>query len=313
MTDQTKTAKSGGEADASLPPPLPEIPKPSDVAEVSQPATAQQLQKVEKQMSGFETATLRWARLAVAMSGVAALFVCLQWYEMHSGGTDTHDLAISAGKQADKMKDMSDAADKIRQAAEGMVGQEQRIADNAQTSLEASNRQSKAALDTSIENARLDQRAWVTVEGFKATTFGVGQQFLVPRVFKNNGRTPAVHVRVRTALLPVKPNTPEDWSVVYKAPPKTTEVLGPQEELDSTMTGTKDSPQGLSDTGFQDIKEGRTIVFDYGVLVYCDVFGHQHWTKFCNHFLPASQEWGICDEGTSNAVGDDTKAQCKAN
>ena len=79
---------------------------------------------------------------------------------MRSGGQDTHDLAIAAGKQADKMKDMSDAADKIRQAAEGMVTQEQRIADNAQKSLDAGNKQSKAALDFTIAASRLDQRAW---------------------------------------------------------------------------------------------------------------------------------------------------------
>ncbi len=64
------------------------------------PATAEQLTEVEEQMTGFEKSTLRWAKTAVIMSGLAALFVCGQWWEMHKGSTDTHNLAAAAGSQA---------------------------------------------------------------------------------------------------------------------------------------------------------------------------------------------------------------------
>jgi hypothetical protein len=47
-------------------------------------------------MTGFEKSTLTWARTAVIMSGLAAIFVCAQWYEMHESGTDTHNLALAA-------------------------------------------------------------------------------------------------------------------------------------------------------------------------------------------------------------------------
>src|ERR1700691_5084938 len=118
----------------------------------------------KREMTGFERSTLRWAKVAVFMSALAAIFVCLQWWEMHQGGTDTHALAVAADTQAKKMTDMSTAADKIRQAAEGMVAQEQRIADNAEKALNASNKQSKQVLDASIASSRLDQRAWIGVE-----------------------------------------------------------------------------------------------------------------------------------------------------
>jgi hypothetical protein len=42
------------------------------------------------------------------MSFLAAIFVCAQWYEMHAGGVDTHDLAVAAGKQADRTKEIVD-------------------------------------------------------------------------------------------------------------------------------------------------------------------------------------------------------------
>lgn len=98
MSDQSPPTEDSRESNAGLPPA--EVPKATDT-KASQPATAQQLEQVEKQMSSFEKTTLRWAKLAVCMSGVAALFVCLQWYEMHEGGADTHTLAQAAKESAD--------------------------------------------------------------------------------------------------------------------------------------------------------------------------------------------------------------------
>ncbi len=79
---------------------------------------------------------------------------------MKSGSADTHDLAVAAKAQADKMKSMSDAADKIRQAAQDMVTQDQRIADNSQKAIEASNKRSAEVLKATIDASNQDQRAW---------------------------------------------------------------------------------------------------------------------------------------------------------
>lgn len=82
-------------------------PKPVDATPTT-PATTQQLAEVEEQMSGFEKSTLRWAKTAVIMSGIAAIFVCAQWLEMHESGVDTHDLAVAAGNQAIAMNGQLD-------------------------------------------------------------------------------------------------------------------------------------------------------------------------------------------------------------
>ena len=124
MDDQNPANRKTDNADASPTPP--EITQRRD-PEVTEPATAQQLTDVEHQMSGFEQATLRWAGLAVVMSAVAALFVCAQWYEMHIGSADTHDLAVAAKTQADRMKDfadrMKDQADRTKDLADRMKDQ----------------------------------------------------------------------------------------------------------------------------------------------------------------------------------------------
>ncbi len=81
---------------------------PVGVSELISPVTtepaAQQLASVEREMTGFEKATLRWAKVAVLMSGLAALFVCAQWREMHVSGIDTHALAQQAISQASAMQ-----------------------------------------------------------------------------------------------------------------------------------------------------------------------------------------------------------------
>jgi hypothetical protein len=114
--------------------------------------------------------------LIVLLTTVIAGTSYLQWHEINAGGKDTHDLAVAAKTQAEKMKSMSDAADKIRQAAQDMVAQDQRIADNAEKSLAASNKQSKAALDATIaasqqsnalakEALNAQTRPWLGIEG----------------------------------------------------------------------------------------------------------------------------------------------------
>lgn len=143
MTNQDDSANNGGDAAKGA---LSVDKSKPENAVPSKPATEADLDKVEKRMSGFEQSTLRWTRASFMVVLATALFICLQWLEMRSGGKDTHDLTTAASEQAKKMKDMSDAADKIRQAAEGMVSQEKRLADKTEESLKASNKQSRDGL-----------------------------------------------------------------------------------------------------------------------------------------------------------------------
>src|SRR5438105_751212 len=123
-----------------------QVPKPVRTLP-EQPATEQQLEKVESDMNAFERSTLRWTQATFFILAVTCIFIGFQWNEMRSGGQDTHDLAVAAKTQAEKMQSMSDAADKIRKASEDMVAQNKRVADDSEKAIEASNKQSKAVLD----------------------------------------------------------------------------------------------------------------------------------------------------------------------
>jgi cell division protein FtsL len=246
----------------------------------AEPATAERLTEVEKQMTGFEKATLRWAKIAVLLSGLAALFVCAQWYEMHQGSGDTHTLAEQATKQVEKMSDMSDAAEKIRIAAENMVTQDQRIADNAQK-----------ALNASIAMAHNEQRAWIIVPrkyglvDFVANgpiTFSVG--------FLNTGKTPAESVTaiVRAQVIA----NHDDPTFTYERGTSYTYRIG---ELVPNDEGAPQKVQARSDhipiivsaDQLKRIQSGIEYVAIYGQVAYVDIAG-SHWMRFCNE-VNASQ------------------------
>ena len=84
-------------------------PRPIDPAP-PRPTTTQQFQEVKERMTAFEKSTVRWTRVAVGVSILAAIFVCAQWWEMHEGGKDTHDLAVAAGNQATWTQRLADSA-----------------------------------------------------------------------------------------------------------------------------------------------------------------------------------------------------------
>lgn len=118
-------------------------------------------------MTGFERATLRWAKAAVIMSLLAAIFVCLQWWEMRSGGKDTHELAVAAGNQANWMQQLAvkmetqsertkDLADRMKDQADrtkDLVGTTKSVATAAKTTAGIERKQFEA---TSANRAILD-------------------------------------------------------------------------------------------------------------------------------------------------------------
>jgi hypothetical protein len=211
-------------------------------------------------------------------------------------GADTHDLAVAAGKQAEKMNSMSDAADKIRQAAEGMVTQEQRIADNAQKSLDASNRQSKAALDSSIAAFRLEQRAWVGVSAASLVQFEPDKPIRIDVAFLNTGKTPALRAYASNGyalsraylkeppstsiaqiekILPTKP--------VHSLPPNGTFIapLGLQPSAGPSAAPEEWASYNILRESYPAIKDRVQMLYVFGEYRYRDINNRPHTTKFC--------------------------------
>jgi hypothetical protein len=167
-------------------------------------------------MSTFEKATLRWAKTAVIMSGLAALFVSAQWYEMHEGGKDTHELARAAGNQATWAERLAGSAatqetdiqklatqakiqaDRTKDLADRMKDQADQtkiIANQATIQANAA----KSAADTSKQEMELSQRPWLIVKAAVAgplTYDRDGGHITLHYAIVNVGHSPATAVNI---------------------------------------------------------------------------------------------------------------------
>jgi hypothetical protein len=284
---------------SGTPAPTP-LSRPLDTPQ-AQPATAAQFQAVEQRMTAFESSSIRLAQVAIAASILAAIFVCAQWYEMHTGGTDTHELAVQAKAQADKMKDMSDAAEKIRQAAENLVIQDQRIADKAKESLEAANAQNKRFLNVTIENSHLDQRPWVGATNYAYEITGSSPLAAVVQVI-NMGKSPALGILCRVyGATKTRGDILKISDIEYPAnvPIVKQGTILPTQHflLNSVAVSLKPGQQKDLVTNIQ---SGDWVQYFYGEVRYRDIFGRSHWMHFCSQYLPATKS------GTPCAIYNDT-------
>jgi hypothetical protein len=202
-------------ADQSASPPSAPTQEPKKVdAMPAAPPSAQQFHAVEERMTAFERSTVRWTRVAVGVSVLAAIFICLQWWEMHTGSSDTHNLAVAAGNQATWTQHLSDnmkiQGDRTQELADRMKDQADRtktIADQAVVQANAAAttaRTAQRSLYQSIADSQLDQRAWVGLAGF--TTVG-GSESADHKTFsfqdvqiaiRNSGKTPAINLSAST-------------------------------------------------------------------------------------------------------------------
>jgi uncharacterized protein YecT (DUF1311 family) len=264
----------------SLPP---EVPQPANRPN-TQPATATELQKVEREMTGFERATLRWARVAVLMSGLAALFVCLQWWEMHQGGIDTHDLAkatkaasVAASDQADAAQQFSDTAEDINSRMQDAVDQ-----------LEASANSAKASLKATQDAMRQDQRAWIAAGDY---TYSIVESGPIESsaILSNVGKSPALDLRYRiTGVTKHKSEVFDIAAVVYPPvlPILKMGALFPGQHVPIKAGGVPMDPVQQK-PWFANVQSGEWIQYFFGDVRYQDTFGREHWTQFCTQFVPA--------------------------
>jgi hypothetical protein len=276
----------------------------------SKPATEADLKKVQNEMSGFERSTIRWTRASFVIVLATALFIGLQWLEMRSGGGDTHTLAESAKKQADKSETISDSIGKAVTALDASNKQakdalDQTIKENRKA-LAATLAQNRRALDASIAASRADERAYVTI----GKPDGTVAEIIWPKdekgnagllvYFQNNGRLPAkFNWGADSNIIEIVPSDPKIVTYdAWKGPPTelpTNHLFQPMYRAKARKgsavqwSGTIDIAGSSSYQGilWETPKERmlQLIEFDKmfiasGKFEYCDGFGK----RVCKHF-----------------------------
>jgi len=157
----------------------------------------------------------------------------------------------------------------------------------AQLAMEASDRQSRDALNASIKALRLEQRAWINITTSDVAWLQDGQPVSVTVQISNAGKTAAKHfdMNIRVSILP----SGTDPEFIYTPGHSRTHFAGaailpsipishPVEALDN-----KHPPQPIILTTVQreQINQGELIFYVYGMATYDDIFGTHHWSQFC--------------------------------
>lgn len=125
------------------------------------------------------------------------------------------------------------------------------------------------------KDARIDQRAWLSISGIKTTFNGKKPDTFIVTV-KNTGKTPAL----KTANFINLFNARYEVDCLFSSIPDPTKLkdygmIGPGDELHIIF-------HEISPTLIKDFyKSGDLYVC--GIICYVDVFGQKHWTQFCRN------------------------------
>ena len=217
-------------------------------------------------LSTFESKTLFWGRAGIILGivtlavGIATLIVFYR------------QLGVMQTQLQDAKNDSKTASDHAREQLRAMDAQ-------------------VAAITAQMQQS---ERAWVYIE-ILAQTFHweVNKPLFAPVILRNNGHTPATNIYGQGVVDII--SVGEGPRFVYKGRPRAIFKAGtmyPDSPLSFAFNtskfkvGTSDiesnvEPLPLSAKAVQDINEGTAYIAVYGIITYQDIFGVEHFTRFC--------------------------------
>jgi len=218
------------------------------------------------------------------------------------------------------------ASEKAANAARDAVCDASRTLDETIRSNKAQETANRLAAQTTIDNFRLEQRAWVefdTPESSPAPEMKIGNTFLYRLYFKNVGKTSARNISVQVNTVGGHPESTNDkkWISQYQLPnqiARQNEIAYIHSAFGPKMkAGVRYATPGVLAPGVRTIAPFDTYVtlpgstggplnFTYfiGRVEYGDAFGGSHWMTFClyvglNHGDIESCRYGNDEDETS--------------
>ena len=228
----------------------------------------------------------RWTDIAIVILTVGIVAVSLmQWHEMHTGASDTHDLAVAAKAQADAARTQAEDTKTIAESARSQAANTQSLAlatSDEVAKLGASVREAHRlalAAEEANKNAIDAERPWVGVVSVSADPIASGKSGVARVNVVNSGRRPARLLRFRVASgvfggFPEHPPFPNSTAW----PDLSQTVLLPG------MGATNEFPFAeISPGQFEAMAGGVLRFYIYGVIDYEDVRvkGTPHSTSVC--------------------------------
>lgn len=161
-------------------------------------------------------------------------------------------------------------------------------------STNAATKAAKAAEDNvalARENARLDQRAWVSATILTNDNPPKANKALSGSVvIKNSGKTFARRVSLAWYIQPVWKENAPDFEGGAKIE-QSSALLSPNAEYVAKGYSSVPLTQAESDN----IKSGEMLIYTFGKITYTDIFDCPHWTTFCSYLKPGDwKQYEIC-------------------
>lgn len=146
-------------------------------------------------------------------------------------------------------------------------------------SMEESAKQSKTALEYTIEKSRLDQRAWLTVKAAKVRhIIATGNVPMVAIELHNSGQSPALRTRMDQHVSFIMSKLPEGpMPSISRGGDESIGVVGP----DSSVVSDFIMNDPLTEALMTHLKSGKWSIITYGKATYFDIFKVEHQTSFC--------------------------------
>jgi hypothetical protein len=210
----------------------------------------------------------KWTDKTIAVfTVVIAGAAILQWCEMRD-----------AGRQTDRI-----------------IAADERLA----TAMEKSVAAAGKALDATIAENQLDQRAWIIVRGIQGRpTLNRPLEFTV--FFLNTGRTPAKEVRW-SCNFEVRRS---ERDVTFKEAPYGEAGLMAPNDPNAFCSAEQRGPKtNITQPDLDSLRSGQLTVFIFGSAIYNDVFARSHWLTFCRHLRPDGVSLETC-AGHADDTGD---------
>jgi hypothetical protein len=259
----------------------PVVPTPHPTDEINNKAKEDKPKWTDKTVALF---TLFLFLAAVIQGGI----FYKQWQEMHTGGEDTHSLALAAKAQADAAKAQAEEAkaqvdkmteslvktDAIIKEATAQAVATNRLAAQAQRSADYA----KQSIDTAIDA----ERPWVGVSFYKADEFTEGKTAKITIQYTNSGKRPAT-VSMTYGGGPLE-----------KLPPFPDMISSPHGSVGFMLPGANQLGTfnfEIPNNAFSTWKAKHQIFYILAQIVYTDVGTSKgHITNFCSYYDPTNKD-----------------------
>ena len=166
----------------------------------------------------------------------------------------------------------------------------------------AVNRRAEATektFDQTAEASRSQLRAYVSILGI-STQNAFEKNMASTLNYKNIGQTPALGLRtlIDAAIIPssgsdVKP--PRAYSTSYGGDNEPATALG------GGIAASDPANKTFKDTELEEFRTGSKLYVVWGVIYYSDIYGQNHFTRFCRYFKNGELgRWMLCQTGNDS-------------